>query len=257
LQYIPKPQDIISIVNQEDEDFRKGFTRGKQRRKFHALHDREIIIAASDKFKDDILGLIPLQPFSRNSSLTFRPELRAIRSGEGFSPESNKSVFEEENKEKNEYETKPEILSLIQEDLMEDRSNITTSSPKLRSLRFREFSSHYMEMTKGELTRSQLKKKKPEFVFDKVKIYSRYFPHNNVDNIIRRINKPGNTELLFSIKQDKAIPRNSTHEASKINCSIRNPTKARSSLLVGLSSLPNLFKKETISPESLRRIEHS
>jgi len=115
------------------------------------------------------------------------------------------------------------------------------STPKPKSVKARDFSSHYMDATRvGELNKSQTKlNKKGEFVFEKIKNFTRYFPHNNAEVIIKNINKKNKLKMPSPRKNQKMRQCVSVNE-------VETPSSGKKQARF-LASLPNLFKKDKFS----------
>jgi len=172
---MPDYQNIIRKINYEEKTFMRNFTR-KPIRQFHALGHQPEIVSGIEKIQENSSINLPFSKLflQKNSSLN-NTAIKRRRSRSRDSPNRSPSP-----------EGLREIPSRIEEDVVEQSK--TAEILKLDELSD-ESSSESEEERDEEWRARRRQRKKDMIIFDSVKIFTKYFPHNNVDNIIKRLNR--------------------------------------------------------------------
>ena len=206
--YIPDPYYIIELVNEKNRAFMQSFVR-RIRPKFNALGHKQEVMQHVNKYKVNILDLSFDEKVMEDSPLKFR--LSDVEEEE----DSVMGISEFENFSDNITATKNQILKL--------QARHSSQQKKLKSRK--------IASILNTLKKNLFEDVDEELVFDRVKSFSKYFVHNNVENVISKINQLNEikrSEKLNDMRRRKSLANIQT---------ARSPT----SLLKNIQSFPKLL----------------
>ena len=169
LHYNPDPHQVVMTYLQKQKELRQNFNR-KPRRRFHAVSSQIKEIEQSvQKIRANHFIVHPAADNSIES--TFNTNIEEIK----------QKMLQDPNL--------PECLALLtgnHSNIIEELFQYIQNNNQSRPLNLRHVASE------GGVVHKKPKKKKQiqpeEFELDRVMIYSRYFVHNNVDRVLKKIN---------------------------------------------------------------------
>ncbi len=183
--YIPDPRYIIELANEKNRSFMQSFVR-KSLPKFNALGHKQEVIQLVNKYKANILDLSFDEKLIQESPPKFR--LSDVEEEE----DSVMGISEFENFSNNVTATRNQILKL--------QARHSSHQKKINSRK--------IASILNTLKKNLFDDVEEEFVFDKVKSFCRYFNHNNVENVISKINQLNEikrSEKLNDVRRRKSL----------------------------------------------------
>ena len=83
-----------------------------------------------------------------------------------------------------------------------------------------------------------------EIIFDRPRFYVKYFPHNNIDNVIEELNEI-NRQRRLALEHKKYMAQKPLRQPPRLFVpEVRKPVSRRRSLLRSLSHFPTFYKKK-------------